>query len=123
MSDVVDYDVTKFNDKGVEQYRCSSYSLKLEINPEKNEEEIKLDNCVIPDPVNRPAHYQLRNGKEVIDTIEEMGWFENYAKGNILKYLLRAGKKDPKKEIEDLKKMKWYTDRLIEYKEKKSLLP
>lgn len=108
MSDVVDYDVTKFNDKGVEQYRCS---------------EIKLDNCVIPDPVNRPAHYQLRNGKEVIDTIEEMDWFEHYAKGNILKYLLRAGKKDPKKEIEDLKKMQWYTDRLIEYKEKKSLLP
>lgn len=116
MSDVVDYDVTKFNDKGVEQYRRSSNSFI-------NEEEIKLDNCVIPDPVNRPAHYQLRNGKEVIDTIEEMGWLEHYAKGNILKYLLRAGKKDPKKEIEDLKKMQWYTDRLIEYKEKKSLLP
>jgi hypothetical protein len=30
--------------------------------------------------------------------------------GNVIKYVLRAGKKDPAKEIEDLKKAKDYID-------------
>lgn len=63
------------------------------------------------DAVNHPAHYT--DGKiEVIDFIEDKGL--NYHRGNAVKYISRAGKKDPAKEIEDLKKARWYIDREIE---------
>lgn len=53
------------------------------------------------DPVSHPAHYT--DGKiEVIDFIEDKGL--NFHRGNAVKYIARAGKKDPTKEIEDLKK-------------------
>ena len=50
------------------------------------------------DVVNHPAHYT--DGKiEVIDFIEDKGL--NFHRGNAVKYISRAGKKDPAKEIED----------------------
>lgn len=62
------------------------------------------------DVVNRPAHYT--DGKiEVIDFIEDKGL--NFHRGNAVKYIARAGKKDPAKEVEDLKKARWYIDREI----------
>lgn len=62
------------------------------------------------DPVNRPAHYT--DGKiEVIDYIEDKKL--GFCLGNAIKYISRAGKKDPTKEIEDLKKAKWYIERRI----------
>ena len=33
--------------------------------------------------------------------------------GNAIKYISRAGKKDPNKEVEDLKKANWYINRRI----------
>lgn len=63
-----------------------------------------------PDSVNRPAHYT--DGKiEVIDFIEDKGL--NFHRGNAIKYIARAGKKDPAKEVEDLKKAQWYINREI----------
>lgn len=62
------------------------------------------------DPVNHPSHYTM--GKiEVIDFIEdkELG----FHLGNAVKYIARAGKKDPAKTIEDLKKAQWYITRHI----------
>ena len=62
------------------------------------------------DPVNRPAHYT--DGKiEVIDFIEDKKL--GFCLGNAIKYLARAGKKDPTKEVEDLNKAKWYIERRI----------
>lgn len=62
------------------------------------------------DPVNRPAHYT--DGKiEVIDFIEDKKL--GFCLGNAIKYISRAGKKDPNKEIEDLNKAKWYIERRI----------
>lgn len=62
------------------------------------------------DPVNRPKHYT--DGKiEVIDFIEDKKL--GFCLGNAIKYIARAGKKDPTKEIEDLKKAKWYVERRI----------
>ena len=53
------------------------------------------------DPVNKPAHYT--DGKiEVIDYIEDKKL--GFCLGNAIKYISRAGKKDPTKEVEDLKK-------------------
>lgn len=63
------------------------------------------------DPVNRPKHYT--DGKiEVIDFIEDKKL--GFHLGNSVKYIARAGKKDPSKEIEDLKKAQWYLNRRIE---------
>ena len=62
------------------------------------------------DPVNRPAHYT--DGKiEVIDFIEDKKL--GFCLGNAVKYISRAGKKDPSKEVEDLNKAKWYIERRI----------
>lgn len=64
----------------------------------------------INDVVNRPAHYT--DGKiEVIEYIEDKKL--GFCLGNAIKYISRAGKKDPTKEIEDLKKAKWYIERRI----------
>ena len=63
------------------------------------------------DAVNHPSHYT--DGKiEVIDFIEDKGL--GFCLGNAVKYIARAGKKDPAKEIEDLKKAIWYINRRIQ---------
>lgn len=63
------------------------------------------------DPVNRPSHYT--SGKiEVIDFIEDQKL--NFCLGNTVKYVARAGKKDPNKTVEDLEKARWYLNRAIE---------
>lgn len=62
------------------------------------------------DVVNHPSHYT--DGKiEVIDFIEDKGL--NFHRGNAVKYIARAGKKDPGKEVEDLRKAVWYLNREI----------
>lgn len=63
------------------------------------------------DMVNHPSHYTDGN-IEVIDFIEDKKL--NYHRGNALKYLCRAGKKDPEKEVEDLQKAVWYINREIQ---------
>lgn len=62
------------------------------------------------DPVHHPAHYTHYQGLEVIDLTEQM----NFNKGNAVKYIARAGIKNPDKEIEDLQKAMWYCAREIE---------
>jgi hypothetical protein len=59
------------------------------------------------DPIN-PDHY-TRFPVEVIDITEHL----NFCRGNAVKYIARAGAKDPAKEIEDLQKAAWYLDREI----------
>ena len=65
------------------------------------------------DNVNHPSHYN--SGKfEVIDIIDEFGkeyeGADGFYFGNIVKYVLRAKHKNG---VEDLKKARWYLDRLI----------
>lgn len=67
------------------------------------------------DAVNHPSHYT--DGKiEVIEYIEDKKL--GYHLGNAVKYISRAGKKDPSKEIEDLNKAVWYINRKIKLIEK-----
>ena len=67
------------------------------------------------DPVNHPAHYTA--GKiEVIDFLEDQKF--PYHLGNAVKYICRAGKKDPNKTIEDLSKAVWYLNRYIDLLQK-----
>lgn len=74
-------------------------------------EEIKSDT------VNHPAHYQLRGfpaGFETIDVIEavtaDMKGMEAVCTANALKYIIRWKHKNG---VEDLRKARWYLDRLI----------
>lgn len=68
------------------------------------------------DSINHPAHYN--KGKiEVIEFIEDQKM--GYNIGNATKYLCRAGVKNPKKIVEDLKKAIWYVNREIELLESK----
>ena len=63
------------------------------------------------DNVNHPSHYT--DGKiEVIDFIEDKNL--NFHRGKAVKYRARAGKKNPEKEVEDLEKAVWYTNREIQ---------
>ena len=62
------------------------------------------------DPVNHLSHY-TSGSIEVIDFIEDQKL--PYHLGNALKYICRAGKKDPAKTAEDLQKAVWYLKRYI----------
>lgn len=62
------------------------------------------------DVINKPKHY-ADSKIEVIDYIEDKKL--GYCLGNVIKYVSRAGKKDPTKEVEDLRKAMWYLERRI----------
>ena len=68
------------------------------------------------DNVNHPSHYTDGN-IEVIDYIEDKKF--GYHLGNAIKYISRAGKKDPQKTVEDLRKAIWYLQRYIWFLEQK----
>ena len=55
-----------------------------------------------------PNHYRM--GQEVYPFIQS--WRMSFAEGNVIKYVTRAPHKG--KRLEDLKKARWYLDRLIE---------
>lgn len=63
--------------------------------------------------VNHPAHYGGEEYTyEAIKVIE--AWNLGFHLGNTVKYISRAGKKDPSKTVQDLEKARWYLDRLIQ---------
>lgn len=62
--------------------------------------------------VDHPAHYGgVDNPYEAIKVIE--AWDLGFCLGNTVKYLSRAGRKDPAKTLEDLEKAAWYLNREI----------
>jgi hypothetical protein len=65
--------------------------------------------------VNGPQHYGgVDNPYEVIKVCEAWGLDKDAYLFNVVKYVARAGKKDPKKELEDLKKAIFYLNRKVE---------
>ena len=62
------------------------------------------------DIVQRPMHYNYSK-LEPITVVE--AWDLSFCLGNVVKYVARAGKKDPSKVVEDLEKARWYLDREI----------
>lgn len=100
-------DVNKFD--GVEYIlRCKDCGWLSE--PYKKYSDVAASVQPKADVVNHPSHYT--DGKiEVIDFIEDKKL--NFHRGNAVKYIARAGKKNPEKEIEDLEKARWYIDREI----------
>lgn len=71
------------------------------------------------DVVNKPPHYN-QGGVECIDYIEQVlgAGFPSYCKGNVIKYLHRSSYKG--NEVQDLKKARWYLDRMISWMEEDS---
>jgi len=61
--------------------------------------------------VNHPSHYADGARAECIEIIEDLGLDFHHA--NAFKYLWRAGKKDPKRTIQDLEKAIWYLSRKV----------
>jgi hypothetical protein len=72
----------------------------------------------VNEAVHHPSHYNV--GRiEVIDMIEDQGMAQGFCLGNAIKYIMRAGKKDPRKTIEDLEKAAWYLARYISHLKQK----
>ena len=67
--------------------------------------------------VNHPAYY-TDGSIEVSDFIADKNL--NFFRGNVVKYVARAGKKNAETEVEDLKKAQWYIGREIERVEGKA---
>tara|TARA_B100000674_G_C37264396_1_gene655971 strand:- start:166 stop:378 length:213 start_codon:yes stop_codon:yes gene_type:complete len=57
--------------------------------------------------VNHPSHYKSEEF-EIIDVINSYDL--NFNLGNVLKYIVRAGKKPDAERIEDLRKAKFYLE-------------
>ena len=71
--------------------------------------------------VDHPNHYGGKdNPYEAIKVIE--AWELGFNLGNTVKYISRAGKKDPNKHLEDLEKARFYLDREIKNLNKSKLV-
>ena len=66
--------------------------------------------------VNHPNHYGGDTPYEVIKVLD--AWGLGFSLGNAIKYIARAGKKDPSKTVEDLRKAIFYITHEIERMEK-----
>jgi hypothetical protein len=70
--------------------------------------------------VNHPDHYGGKdNPYEAIKVIR--AWNLTFSLGNVVKYVARAGKKDPLKRLEDLHKALWYLQEEITSEYEKSI--
>lgn len=78
------------------------------------DEDRSSENNNAHDAVNHPSHY-CQDGIECIDVIKAttkcMNAFDAFCQGNAMKYLFRWQFKNG---VEDLKKARWYIDKLIE---------
>lgn len=63
---------------------------------------------MMSEAVTHPQYYGGDTQYEAIKVIE--AWDLNFSLGSALKYICRAGKKDPKTEIQDLEKAKFYLE-------------
>lgn len=70
-----------------------------------------LEQVTGKDVVNHPSHYAegWSNGAEIIDITENLPG----NRANVVKYVARAGRKNPATELEDLRKAQWYLNREI----------
>lgn len=108
----------------VAQYRAHQDEVDFAANPDRanayllSQEPAVDGGNKVGDAVNNPGHYNQYAGFEVMDVAKQMGspdktrdstWF----RGNVFKYLARAGWKSPEKELEDLKKAEHYLNREI----------
>jgi len=109
MSDESDFDYVKARIEEVlgGKDNITHYDLSTQNYPDVKFKKIK-------EAVNHPEHYSPGE-YEVINVIE--AWNLGFHLGNAIKYISRAGKKDPAKTKEDLRKAVWYIERYIQNKD------
>ena len=79
-----------------------------------NEEIIEF-NRKQSEKVNHPNHYGGKdNPYEVFNVLESWNLDKDFYLGNVIKYVVRAGKKDSTKQKEDLKKALVYLQKRID---------
>ena len=72
----------------------------------------------MPEQIENPSHYGGKNNPH--EAIKFINAHElNFNLGNVVKYIVRAGKKDPNAFVQDLKKACFYLNHEIEKHEKK----
>ena len=76
--------------------------------------QVKTNSPAINQEIDRPSHYGSKSGQDVIDVAEDFDIIDNAYKFNILKYLLRGGKKANNSELQDMLKIRVYLNRYIE---------
>ena len=81
---------------------------------EDKEQLNKLSSIKQKEMVDHPNHYNVGE-LEAITVIEDQGLGEAFCAANVMKYIMRYKHKGTP--LEDLKKIKWYTERLISYYE------
>ena len=115
---IKDHCYGKHCDECVIESLCNSIDGCFMDRPDECEKAYKIIIGYKPDPtanpvndsVNHPSHYN--KGKiEVADFISDQKL--NFDRGNAVKYVCRAGSKDPEKEIQDLEKAIWYINHEI----------
>lgn len=77
-----------------------------------------MENAMTDKAVDHPSYYN-DGSIEVIRYIEDKKL--GFHLGNAVKYISRAGKKDPNKRIEDIKKAIWYLQRYVEMESTRAL--
>jgi hypothetical protein len=99
-----------------EQVSYKFCGVKHDDDPMGKDPVIKQPLTSTSDPVN-PSHYK-QGGIECIEAIKAalLDGFDDYLVGNIIKYIWRRKWKNG---VEDLKKARWYLDRLIQEEEAK----
>lgn len=94
------------------------------VNPDANQnlDQVEFDYFQEqPDLVNKPKHYVIKEGFEVLDVVDfairPLGGIEGHYLGSVIAYLARAAHKGTF--LQDLKKARFYLDRLIQLEESK----
>ena len=102
-------DNCKFFGKNEQQYPCRKCRFTLPVtHSEYKKRQVRWE--AKNNPVNHPSHYN-KGKMEVADFIWDQKL--NFNRGNAVKYVCRAGSKDPEKEIQDLEKAIWYINHEI----------
>ena len=98
--------------KSVDAPFDEAYQLAAHEDGEQSRCELKP---LVDDPINSPSWY-CWGGIETLDFIlaKEL----DFLLGNAVKYISRAGRKDPERIVEDLKKARFYIDKKIEQLER-----
>lgn len=91
--------------------QCPECGVDLEVIRDGEVLERNLDTAKFftkPDVVANPSHYANTGKIQPIEYINDHNL--NFNRGNVIKYVSRAGHKDPNKELEDLEKARQYLD-------------
>jgi len=87
---------------------------QVKLKPTEKEIQREAQRVAAKEAVKNPAYYGgVNNPYEVIKVCEAWSLDKDAYLFNVAKYIARAGKKDPQKELEDLKKAAFYLNRKI----------